>query len=50
MRGYITCEHCKGVGKTFKCKWLLIFGKICPCCNGTGYIWVNNIDEYFNQK
>ena len=49
MRGYVTCEHCKGIGKTFKCKWL-IFGKSCPYCNGTGYIWVNNIDEYFKNK
>ena len=47
MRGYITCKHCQGIGKTFK--WW-IFPKVCPYCNGLGDIWVDNIDEYFNKQ
>ena len=47
MRGYLGCSHCHEVGKTYK--WL-IFPKKCPYCNGTGYIWVDNIDEYFKNK
>ena len=47
MRGYVTCKHCKGIGKTFK---LLIFPKRCPYCNGLGDIWVDNIDKYFEEQ
>lgn len=50
MRGYVTCKHCKGIGKTFK--WL-IFPKSCPYCNGMGYIWMDSthaIDEYYKSK
>ena len=44
MRGYVTCKHCKGIGKTYK--WW-IFPKQCPYCKGFGDFWVDNIDEYF---
>ena len=50
MTGYVTCKHCKGVGKTFK--WV-IFSKHCPYCNGMGYIWMNStqaIDDYYKNK
>ena len=47
MMGYVTCKHCKGIGKTFK---LLIFPKRCPYCNGLGDIWVDNIDKYFEEQ
>lgn len=47
MRGWVTCKHCKGIGKTFK--WL-IFPKSCPYCNGLGDIWVDNIDKYFEEQ
>lgn len=50
MRGYVTCKHCKGVGKTFK--WL-IFSQYCSYCNGMGYIWLGStkeIYEYFKNK
>lgn len=47
MRGYVTCKHCKGIGKTVK---LLIFSKRCPYCNGLGDIWVDNIDKYFEEQ
>ena len=47
MRGYITCKHCHGIGKIFKC-W--IFPKTCPYCNGLGDIWVDNIEEYFKKQ
>lgn len=47
MRGYVTCKHCHGVGKTYK--WF-IFPKHCSYCNGMGSIWLNSerdIDEYY---
>ena len=47
MRGWITCKHCKGIGKIYK--WW-IFSKKCPYCNGLGDIWVDNIDEYFKSN
>lgn len=50
MRGYVTCKHCHGIGKTFK--WL-IFPKSCPYCNGLGDIYLdstNAIDEYFKKQ
>ena len=46
MRGYVICKYCKGVGKTHK--WF-IFPKKCPHCNGTGFIWIDNIDKYYKK-
>lgn len=46
MTGWMTCEHCKGVGKTFK--WL-IFPMECYYCKGIGYVWADNVEEYFRS-
>lgn len=46
MRGFITCKHCKGVGRIYKC---LIIPIECKCCNGRGYIWAENIYEYYEN-
>lgn len=47
MKGYISCKHCHGIGKTFKWR---IFPETCTCCNGSGYIWVDNIEKYYNNN
>ncbi len=42
MKGYVTCKHCKGVGKTYK--WF-IFPKRCPYCKGLGFNWMGSTRE-----
>ena len=47
MRGYVTCDNCKGSGYL---RYLYIFWKRCPKCGGLGTVWVDNIDKYFQEK
>ena len=47
MKGAVTCKHCKGTGDKFLFK---IIPVRCPYCNGTGHIWVDNIDDYYSRQ